>query len=272
MTAPQPFPRGRRAQFYTDVPDDKWFDWRWQMSNRLNTVGELARVLDLNDSERQALEAKDLFRVDVTPYFASLIDAHDPHDPIRQQIIPTARELAPFASMMEDSLAEEGEADVVVVLVAVADDERLGVLVEGEGDHELGLGAGFEAEVVVLAGVEDLLDDLAELVDLDGEDAAVFTLVGLLGDGLAEGFVEVDDAVAEQVLEADDHGGLQAHAERLFHDVHDADGTAVAQRLDGDLAIGIDLVMAGTPAFEAVEILGFIDGPGGRGLGFQGLS
>jgi len=33
----------------------------------LNTVGELASVLDLTESERKALEAKNLFRVDINP-------------------------------------------------------------------------------------------------------------------------------------------------------------------------------------------------------------
>lgn len=101
-----------RPKFYADVPDEKWNDWRWQMAHRLNTVGELANVLDLNDSERKALEAKNLFRVDITPYFASLIDPHDPHDPIRQQVIPTDREMVPFTSMMEDSLAEDRHSPV----------------------------------------------------------------------------------------------------------------------------------------------------------------
>jgi lysine 2,3-aminomutase len=106
------FPRARRAKFYADVPDEKWYDWRWQMSNRLNTVGELANVLDLSESERRALEARNLFRVDITPYFASLIDPNDPHDPIRRQVIPTDRELVPFTSMMEDSLAEDRHSPV----------------------------------------------------------------------------------------------------------------------------------------------------------------
>ncbi|MBI3244368.1 MAG: lysine 2,3-aminomutase [Chloroflexi bacterium] len=107
MTTPS-----RRAKFYADVPDEKWNDWRWQMSHRLNTVGELANVLDLNESEKKALEAKNLFRVDVTPYFASLIDPNDPYDPIRRQIVPTDREMVPFTSMMEDSLAEDRHSPV----------------------------------------------------------------------------------------------------------------------------------------------------------------
>ncbi|MBI5052033.1 MAG: lysine 2,3-aminomutase [Chloroflexi bacterium] len=102
----------RRAKFYADVPDEKWNDWRWQMSNRLNTVGELANVLDLSESEGKALESKNLFRVDITPYFASLIDPHDPHDPIRAQVIPTDKEMVPFTSMMEDSLAEDRHSPV----------------------------------------------------------------------------------------------------------------------------------------------------------------
>ncbi|MEK7278008.1 MAG: KamA family radical SAM protein, partial [Chloroflexota bacterium] len=102
----------RRAPFYKDIPEEKWTDWRWQMSNRLNTVGELGNVLELNESERKALEAKNLFRVDITPYFASLIDPDDPQDPIRAQVIPTEREMVPFASMMEDSLAEDRHSPV----------------------------------------------------------------------------------------------------------------------------------------------------------------
>jgi lysine 2,3-aminomutase len=102
----------RRAQYYASVPDEKWYDWRWQMSNRLNTVGELANVLGLADSEKKALEAKNLFRVDITPYFASLIDPDDPFDPIRKQVIPTDREMVPFTSMMEDSLAEDRHSPV----------------------------------------------------------------------------------------------------------------------------------------------------------------
>ena len=109
--ANQPF-TSKRAPIYTDVPDEKWNNWRWQLSNRINTVEEFDQVLPLTDSERQALSAPGLFRVDITPYFISLIDPNDPNDPIRKQVIPTAAELVPFTSMMEDSLAEDRHSPV----------------------------------------------------------------------------------------------------------------------------------------------------------------
>lgn len=101
-----------RAPYWNDVPDEKWLDWRWQMSNRLNSVAELGRVINLTDSEKRALSAKGLFRVDITPYFASLIDPDDVHCPVRKQVIPTEREMVPFHSMMEDSLAEDKHSPV----------------------------------------------------------------------------------------------------------------------------------------------------------------
>ncbi len=54
----------------------------------------------------------DKFRVDITPYFMSLIDPKDPNDPIRLQVIPTAREHGAFTGMMEDSLAEDRHSPV----------------------------------------------------------------------------------------------------------------------------------------------------------------
>ncbi|HEV8488754.1 MAG TPA: hypothetical protein VGQ58_03085, partial [Candidatus Limnocylindrales bacterium] len=97
----------RRAPLWADVPDEKWDDWRWQLSNRVNDLDEIAQVLNLTDDEREGLSAPDKFRVDITPYFISLIDPKDPDDPIRRQVIPTGREHEAFTAMMEDSLAED---------------------------------------------------------------------------------------------------------------------------------------------------------------------
>jgi len=104
--------RSRRAPIWADVPDEKWDDWRWQLSNRINSLEEVAAVLNLTDEERAGLSADDKFRVDITPYFASLIDPDDPDDPIRRQVIPLGREHQAFTAMMEDSLAEDRHSPV----------------------------------------------------------------------------------------------------------------------------------------------------------------
>ncbi len=106
-----PFP-SRRAPIFQDIPPEKWNDWRWQLSHRLNTVEDFEKVFPLTPSERTALSTKNLFRVEITPYFVSLINPEDPNDPIRRQIIPTDAEIAPFTGMMEDSLAEDRHSPV----------------------------------------------------------------------------------------------------------------------------------------------------------------
>ncbi len=108
---PEPFV-SKRAPIYKDVPDEKWNDWRWQLSNRLNSVEDLEKILPLSESERKALQTSGLFRVDITPYFISLIEPDDPNDPIRKQVIPVAEEMQAFTSMMEDSLAEDRHSPV----------------------------------------------------------------------------------------------------------------------------------------------------------------
>lgn len=102
----------KRAPFFADVPDEKWNDWRWQMANRLNSVDDFEKILKLTESEKKALNSDGLFRVDITPYYASLIDPLDENDPIRKQVIPTAGEIVPFTGMMEDSLAEDRHSPV----------------------------------------------------------------------------------------------------------------------------------------------------------------
>jgi lysine 2,3-aminomutase len=100
------------APIYRDVPKEKWTDWRWQLSHRLNSVEDFEQVLQLTESEKIGLSQSDLFRVDITPYFVSLIDPLNPDDPIRKQVIPQEGEIQPFTGMMDDSLAEDRDSPV----------------------------------------------------------------------------------------------------------------------------------------------------------------
>ncbi|MBN1991707.1 MAG: lysine 2,3-aminomutase [Anaerolineae bacterium] len=101
-----------RAHIWSDVPDEKWNDWRWQLSHRVNDFEILETFIKLTPEEIEGICADNKFRLDITPYFASLIDPDDPMCPIRQQIIPKGRELQAFESMMKDSLAEDRHSPV----------------------------------------------------------------------------------------------------------------------------------------------------------------
>ncbi len=101
----------RRPAIWADVPEAQWNDWRWQLSHRLNSLEELSQIIHLTDEEVAGCRSPH-FRVDITPYFASLIDPDDPHCPIRRQVIPTGKELMPFNGMVADSLNEDGHSPV----------------------------------------------------------------------------------------------------------------------------------------------------------------
>jgi lysine 2,3-aminomutase len=105
-------PRTPRPAIWQDIPDEDWDNWRWQLAHRLNSVDDLAKIIHLTNEEIVGLTADHVFRVDVTPYFASLIDPDDPFCPIRRQVIPLGRELQAFDGMMEDSLAEDAHSPV----------------------------------------------------------------------------------------------------------------------------------------------------------------
>ncbi|KAA1243798.1 KamA family radical SAM protein [Aquimarina sp. RZ0] len=102
----------KRHTLWENVPDEQWEDWKWQLSNRINSVEEISKIINLTDSEINALQSDSLFRVDITPYFISLLDPDDPNCPLRKQVIPTEKEKEAFLGMQEDSLGEDAFSPV----------------------------------------------------------------------------------------------------------------------------------------------------------------
>ena len=97
---------------WLDASPSTWDDWRWQLSNRLSTLDDFARLIHLTPDEVAGLSAPGCFRAETTPYFASLIDPDDPNCPIRRQVIPTGREVLPFEAEMVDALSEDAHSPV----------------------------------------------------------------------------------------------------------------------------------------------------------------
>lgn len=102
-----------RNGLFADVPAEQWNDWHWQARNRVETLDELKKYIDLTEEEEMGIrECLNTFRMAVTPYYLSLIDLHDPQDPIRKQAIPTAAELYFAPEESADSLHEDTDSPV----------------------------------------------------------------------------------------------------------------------------------------------------------------
>ena len=98
----------------TSPPDRPtgWTDWRWQMRHRVHDEKSLRRYVTPTADELEAIEATaDVFRWNITPYYASLMD-EDPGCPVRRQVVPRMSEMAPDIVGVADPLDEVGHSPV----------------------------------------------------------------------------------------------------------------------------------------------------------------
>jgi L-lysine 2,3-aminomutase len=77
-----------QSPLWAGVPDAQWHDWRWRLRHGVGTAAELSQWIHLKVMELHGLSVTGKFRVDITSYFASLIDPDDPQCPARQAIQP----------------------------------------------------------------------------------------------------------------------------------------------------------------------------------------
>jgi lysine 2,3-aminomutase len=97
----------------TRIQDAEWYDWKWQFRNRITDVEALSQIVSLTERQKEDIKScLGLFRMAITPYYASLMDRDDPACPIRRQAIPSVEETYANESDMADPLNEEGESPV----------------------------------------------------------------------------------------------------------------------------------------------------------------
>lgn len=101
----------RMYGLFADVPDEKWNDWHWQLENRIETVEDLSKYIKLTPEEQDGIrECLKTLRMAITPYYLSLMNPDDPHDPIRKQAIPTSAELYFAPEDLADPLHEDTDS------------------------------------------------------------------------------------------------------------------------------------------------------------------
>ena len=103
----------RRQELFPDVTDEKWNSWHWQVGNRISDLETLKKYIPLSAEEEEGVKkALENFRMAITPYYLSLIDPNDPHDPVRAQSVPVGAEAYRSPEDLVDPLEEDGDSPV----------------------------------------------------------------------------------------------------------------------------------------------------------------
>src|SRR6478735_1184684 len=139
-------------------------------------------------------------------------------------------------------LRQERGLDVAGVLVPVADDQTADLLHGSECDQKLWLGARLEAEVPLPAARDHFLHQVALLVDLDREHAAINARVLVLGDRFLKRFVDQLDAMTNDVGEANQQRQLEAARFQVLGQLEQVDRLALlGAGRDLDVAPRVDV-------------------------------
>lgn len=98
---------------WKDITPEQWNDWKWQISNRITTLEELEQIIEITDDERRGIKTSlEKLRMAITPYYASLMQAHNHNCPIRKQAVPVIDEANISDIHMKDPLHETKDSPV----------------------------------------------------------------------------------------------------------------------------------------------------------------
>ena len=136
-----------------------------------------------------------------------------------------------------------------------------------EHREEFRLGTRFKAEPEWLSELDDFLDDMALLVDLDGINAGVAATVVVFGDGGFESFMDLADAVLQDVGEAHEHWQADAAHDEFIDEFLEIDLLVFALGgEDGDVSVIVDAEVPLAPIPDVVDVGGILNAPRLHGL------
>jgi lysine 2,3-aminomutase len=102
-----------RTRFFPDATISAWNDWRWQFRHRITNSNQLSNILELSNDERTMVASgMKHFPMAITPYYASLIDRENPHQPLRRTVVPVTAEKLYSPGEAGDPLGEEDDSPV----------------------------------------------------------------------------------------------------------------------------------------------------------------
>lgn len=103
----------KEIELWKDVIEEQWNDWVWQLTNTIKNLEDLKKVVNLTPEEEEGvLISTKTIPLNITPYYASLMDEDDPRCPVRMQSVPISQELHKTKYDLEDPLHEDEDSPV----------------------------------------------------------------------------------------------------------------------------------------------------------------
>lgn len=100
-------------KFYPDATLDEWNDWRWQNRNRVRTLADLERMIELSPDELAAIKRHSgALPLGIVPYYASLLDPTNPLQGLRRTVVPVLGEFDTSRGENTDPLGEDAHSPV----------------------------------------------------------------------------------------------------------------------------------------------------------------
>lgn len=103
----------RKLKYFPNVLPEQWNDWHWQVKNRITSVNQLKKYINLSiEEENQISNVLSKFRMAITPYYLTLMDPDNINCPIRKQAIPSISEMTIGENDLLDPLDEDKDSPV----------------------------------------------------------------------------------------------------------------------------------------------------------------
>ncbi len=103
----------KNIELWKDVSEEKWYDYRWQLSNTIKDIETLKKVAYIDSQEEEELKkVLKKFRMSITPYYAALMDKKDKNCPVRKLAVPSVNELIDVPEDLKDPLHEDIDSPV----------------------------------------------------------------------------------------------------------------------------------------------------------------
>lgn len=84
----------KKIDAFKNVEKQNWENWKWQIANRLTTLGEIKKIFPVSkELETAFLKTTEIFHFGTTPYYLSLIKEFSYDNPIFKQVFPSLDEI-----------------------------------------------------------------------------------------------------------------------------------------------------------------------------------